>query len=373
MATLALSACAHSDTLLGRSDVLVRAQSLPPGSGQELADWLAANPDAPRNRRGAVYSALCDAHARAGRYAAAAEACRAHAALVEGSIPPGLSQSIQFWTALSALPPITASGAFDEPLTYGWTGMGEVRVRVSDESAGWGVDTGAEVSVLTVRDARRFGVRMLGGEVSVSGSTPGVAAGGLGVIDELRIGDATVRHVPVFVVPDESMTVQGRTVPPILGAPVLYAFGAVEFSDHGRRLRSIAAGFSGGGTGMVWSPAGVAVPVKLSRGGAVLHLDTGANTSEFSGSLRPLLSPAQNAALVGRSTTAAGVSGSVDREVLSLSDLALGVGGGTCVLSSVSLGEDAAHTQGRLGMDLIRACRTVRLDFRAMRIRAAGR
>lgn len=363
--TLFVGACVHSPT----EAILERAASLPPGETEVLKDWLAANP-APGDLRAAVFGELCDAEGRAGRYAAAAEACGAKAELLGERTTRGLAQSIIFWRSLAASPPLQVTGRFDEPLSYGWAGIGEVTVTTGVTTAGWGVDTGAEVSVVRASDAARFGVRMIEGDVGVSGSTAGVAVGALGMIDTMQIGEAEIRNVPVLVLPDENLTVEGRPLPPILGMPALYPFGTLAFVDHGARLRAGLPVNAGAGRPITWNTSGFAIELRLAGGDLRVHLDTGANRTSLGRAAFELLSIQDRAALSQRTVRFAGVSGAEDRQVEDLARLDVGVADAVCPMQAVTVGDDDAGAQGRAGMDLIRACETVVLDFSTMTFRA---
>ncbi|MBU1538176.1 MAG: aspartyl protease family protein [Alphaproteobacteria bacterium] len=366
---LLVGACAHAQTPPSSVDILERAASLPPGQTEVLKDWLAANP-APGELRAAVLGELCDGESRAGRYASAAEACAAKAELLGDRTTRGLTQSILFWRSLASVPPLQVTGGFDEPLSYGWAGIGEVTVRTGATSAGWGVDTGAEVSVLRASDAGRFGVRMIEGDVGVSGSTAGVAVGALGVIDSMHIGGAEIRNVPVLVLPDENLTIEGQPLPPILGMPALYPFGTLAFVDHGARLRGGSPVDVGAGRPITWNISGFAIGLRLAGGDLRVHLDTGANRTSLGRAAFELLSPTERASLSQRTVRFAGVSGAEDRQVADLARLDVGVADAVCSMQTVAVGDEDAGAQGRAGMDLIRACETVVLDFSTMTFRA---
>lgn len=359
--TLFVGACAHNPT----ERILQRAASLPPGQTEALGTWLAENPDA-GGLRAAVFGELCDAEGRAGRYDAAADACAAKAELLGEDTTRGLEQSIAFWRALATTPPVQVTGEFDQPLSYGWTGMAEVAVETGAVSVGWGVDTGAEVSVIRASDAARFGVRIFDGDVGVSGSTAGVAVGRLGMIDTMRIGAAEIRNVPVLVLPDENLTIEGRAFPPILGMPTLYHFGTLAFVDHGTRLRAGLPASAGAGKPITWNSSGFAIELQLERGSLRVHLDTGANRTALGKAAIQLLSPQERQGLSQRTVRFAGVSGAEDRQVADLARLDVGVADAVCSMQAVSIGDDDAGAQGRAGMDLIKACETVVLDFSTM-------
>jgi hypothetical protein len=220
----------------GGQNILAQAELAPVRDPPALEAWITTHPEATAGQKIAVFGALCDAHSRLGRYAEAAKAC-ASALELSASPSTGMRQSATFWAALAGERPLVVRGAVDEPLTYDWAGVPEVRVSVGDETLNWIVDTGAEVSVLSVSVAQRLGARPLRSGIDIAGSTPGVASGGLAMIDRLRIDGAEIENLPVFVLPDEAVKLPPGVLPPVLGAPVLYAFGRVSFSEHGGRLR----------------------------------------------------------------------------------------------------------------------------------------
>ncbi|MBP6014218.1 MAG: clan AA aspartic protease, partial [Alphaproteobacteria bacterium] len=270
-----IAACAHAQP----DRILERAASLPPGQTEPLERWLAANPGA-SDLRASVLGEICESASRAGRYRDAANACAEKAKSLGTGASPGLLRSVAFWRALASQPPVRVVGRIEEPLSYGWAGIPEVRVDIAGTIATWAVDTGAEVSVIRASDAARFGVRWLDRELGITGSTAGVAVGGLGMIDRMRIGAAEIANVPVMVLPDENLTFEGRAIPPILGMPVFYQFGSLAFVERGAHLRAgPSVGDIGGGRAITWNPSGIAIELQFHGGSLRVHLDTGANST----------------------------------------------------------------------------------------------
>ncbi len=279
---------------------------------------------------------------------------------------PGLLRSVAFWRVLAEQPPVRVTGKIELPLSYGWTGIPEVPVEVGGRVANWAVDTGAEVSIVRASDAARFGVRWLARDLGITGSTSGVAVGGLGIIDRMRIGAAEVAHVPVMVLPDANLTFEGGVIPPILGMPLFYKFGSLEFVEHGARVRAGSSVGVGNGRPITWNSSGIAIEIQLYGGALRVHLDTGANRTALGEDAIPLLSPEQRQAMTQRTVRTAGVGGTEERQLAQLGKLDVAVAGATCQLQSVALGDDNAGAQGRAGVDLVRACNTMVLDFATM-------
>jgi hypothetical protein len=348
---LALSvSAATADTLAQQT------HRTPLGDTRAVDAWLASHPRAPTSQRANAYGALCETYQRAGRYRAAADACGRAVDLQGRRATAASRQSLSFWRTLADTPPIQVRGDVDAPLSFGWTGMAEVAVEVDRTTASWGVDTGAEISTISASDAARFSVRMLNTPLEVQGSTPGTASGNIGIIDRIRVGGARIENVPVFVLPDAALTFDGRKVPPLLGAPILYAFGRVEFADHARRLRLTRSQPAPMAGQLNWNESGVAIELRLARGPVEAHLDTGANVSELNQSTRSLLTSAQRNRLRLLTRQVAGVSGEVQRRRWRSDALDIELGGGACRIEGLEFGAETAGAQGRVGIDLVKAC-----------------
>lgn len=349
-----------------------QTQRAPLGDTRGVDSWLAAHPRARASQRANAYGALCEIQGRAGRYRAAADACGRMAELQGRRATDSARQALNLWRTLANTPAIAVRGTVDAPLTFGWTGMAEIPVDVGSVTGSWGIDTGAEISTMSASDAARHRVRMLDEALDVQGSTPGTAHGHLGIIDHLRIGGARVDNVPVFVLPDAALTFGGRRVPPLFGAPILYAFGRVEFAEHGRRLKLTPGQAAPLPGRLSWNDAGVAIELGLPRGRMEAHLDTGANISELNLSTRALLTSLQRSRLTLSSGRLAGVSGQVERRRWRSPPLDIALGGGTCRIESMEFGSESAGAQGRVGIDLVKSCANFVFDVSTMTFAARG-
>ena len=366
VAAFALATSASAQTLPQQT------QRAPLGDTRAVDSWLASHARASAGKRANAYGILCEIQGRAGRYRAAADACGRMVELQGRRATDSSRQALNLWRTLANTPAVAVRGVVDAPLTFGWTGMAEVPVDVGGVTGSWGIDTGAEISTMSVSDAAHYRVRMLDEALDVQGSTPGTARGHLGIIDHLRIGGARIDNVPVFVLPDAALTFGGRRVPPLVGAPILYAFGRVEFIDRARRLR-LAPGQPTPLPGRLsWNDAGVAIELGLPRGRVEAHLDTGANASELNLSTRALLTALQRSRLTLSSERLAGVSGQVERRRWRSPPLDIALGGGICRIESMDFGSESAGAQGRVGIDLVKSCASFVFDVSTMTFAARG-
>lgn len=345
------------------------------GGAAGLTAWLRDHPTAPEADRARALAALCDDQARGGRYREAAQTCGTLAALPSRRSSDAAARSAAFWRALADVPPVHAEGVVMVPLSRHWTGMGVVATTIAGVSQPWAVDTGAEVSVLPLSTAVRIGARSLQADVAVTGAIAGVRPGDLAVIDRLEIGEAVVRHLPVLVVPDETLTIAPeQTIPGLLGLPALMAFGRVTFLEAGDRLAlgEAVPPLRGDSVPVHWHTAGLGIPLD-GRARLSVHLDTGANTTTLSDSaLRALDGHARRRA-VRREARITGVSGSEDRALLELPAVRLRIGRAPFTLRNVGLVDREADADGRAGMDFVRALDSLAIDFETMRASALPR
>lgn len=368
----ALVFAAPTVTAAGADTLEQQTRRAPLGDTSAVDAWLASHPRAGASQLANAYGALCEIQGRAGRYRAAAAACARMLELQGRRGADSSRQALNLWRTLSDTPAIAVRGTVDAPLTFGWTGVAEVAVEVGGVSGSWGIDTGAEISTMSASDAARYRVRMLNETLQVQGATPGAASGHLGVIDHMRIGEARIDNAPVFVLPDAALTFDGRKVAPLLGAPVLYAFGRVEFADHARRLRLFPAQATLMPGRMTWTDAGMAIELGLARGRVQAHLDTGANVSELHVSTRALLTGVQRSRLTLWSGRLAGVSGEIQQRRWRSPPLDIVLGDSACRVEGLNFGSETAGVQGRVGIDLVKSCENFVFDVSTMTFAARG-
>ncbi|MGN6375097.1 MAG: retropepsin-like aspartic protease [Sphingomonas sp.] len=349
--------------------MLRQSQFGAPGADETIEAWLAAHPDAPKPHRAALWHRLCSDYGVRGAYADDLRACTAEAAVA----PPGeADDDIAMARALQDEPPVRASGAAIVPLIQNRLGSRSVNILVNGYQSPWFVDSGAEVSVLSQSVADRIKVRLLPDSVRVDTTTASVS-GRMGMVDLLRIGDATVENLPVLVLPDRQLTIAGMpTIPAILGLPALVAFHRVAWLDRGGRLAlGNAAPVPGtDAQRLYWHEEGVGVPISTARGTLGAQLDSGANATYLRTPGRALLSRAQLRSAVSRDRGLGGAGGLIRMRHKVVPRLMLRLAGAPLRLTDVSIVEQDRGGAGRIGDDAIAQLAELTLDFDRMRVAA---
>ncbi len=339
-----------------------------PGAEARLRDRLTQAPTVGTElgRRG--WSLLCGGDFHAGRYGEALEDCsRAVSADPDG----GDGNTLAIVRLLAAHPPTTASGGARVAVSSGE----HIAVSAGDY-AGYAIaDTGAQISVMMQSVAARAHVTILGRSASV-GSTTASVMGEVGIVPQVRLGGATLRDLPVLVLPDASLTLAGGQVrlPFILSLYAMAAFGRIAWLDHGRTLAFGEASpqVDAGGAPLVWDPFGVSVPADGVAGRRAAHFDSGANLSYLRQSGLALIAPEERAAIRASVRRVGGVGGVRDEAIQTLPRATLHIAGQTVVLADVDVASDTESGEAaQLGEDFIARYGAVVLDFHAMRFSIA--
>ena len=307
---------------------------------------------------------LCQVRGMRGRYAAAADACEASAQIDKGG-----RQSAVFWRSIASTPPPRAIGSAELPVHMGKIGLSEVRAMVNGTPVAFGVDTGAEVSIISARLASALKVRPIHSQVRIDTSTSPVN-GKLGVIDVLQLGDATVENVVVMVLPDKQFDVaEDIQLPPLIGLPVLQAFGRIAWLDNGKRIAfgdTAPAIPEGAGAPLYWHTDGIGVRFETAKGQFVAHLDTGANRLSLYPDAVPLLSDTERGSVKLRDTLTGGAGGLVKGQKEHVAALAATIGGVPVTFADVPIERGAGKHGARLGMDYVAQLAGLTLDFTSM-------
>ena len=311
------------------------------------------------------WSYLCDFENHAAQYAKAVADCKKAVALNPHG---GEADTLVIVKLLQHQPTPHASGSARVPVAPG--------VRVPVKAGGYAgpalADTGAQISVMMQSVARSADVKMLDVSHRV-GSTTASVAGRIGLIPEVKIGNAAVENIPVLVLPDAQLRVsdgkQTISLPFILSLYALADFGRIAWLDHDKwlALGSKAPPPFPGAVPMIWSPDGIAVPIEGAGGRRAAQFDSGADVSYLYASGTSLLSDAERASIVKATRKIGGLGRIVEQEVRRVPRADLTLAGHSLVLKNLNIAKQPeAGEAARLGEDVLQAYSTVVFDFGTM-------
>ena len=187
-------------------------------------------------------STLADDYEKAFRYADAAdtyaELSRRFGPLMDERDRQRASTEASRWNLLRGAPAQSAevSAAFTVPVTRDQAGLPEVSVETGKFRESMIVDTGANLSVISLSMAQRLGLKLSDSEATSSGIAGQRMAVHTAVIPELRLGEAKLRNVAVVVINDADLVIPDMhyRIPGSIGFPVLSALGRITFFRDGR-------------------------------------------------------------------------------------------------------------------------------------------
>lgn len=345
-----------------------------------VEQFLAGNASSPR-QRAIAWEIAADAAFADGDYARASKAARQlqaalAASAADGTEQAGAAQTAAMATQLAALPAqrIVAYQPQAEPVRRDKVGLPRVSVNIDDHAQEAVLDTGANLSVVSLSTARRLGLHLQRGDASVGSSSRDAVAVRLGLADTLRFAGLTLHDVPFLVLDDAQLAMPvpgGYRIDAILGFPVLRALQRFRITAAGRLLPSLsAASPADAGKGNLLM-VGNDMYAQANVGGVpvVMHLDSGAAGSALSASFARrhvgLLK-----GLSSRRARVAGAGGAVERRTATWPDVRVSVGERTTTLAGldVELADGAGIAPNVLGEDVLGAFDWWSVDFGRMRL-----
>lgn len=311
------------------------------------------------------WSFLCNFEYHAAQYAKAIPDCEKAIALDPNG---GDANTLAIVKLVADQPPPRATGSARVPVTSG--------VHVPVKAGGYDgtaiADTGAEVSVMMQSVARAAHVKMLGASRDV-GSTTATVSGQIGLIPEVKLGDAVVKNIPVLVLPDAQLTItdgeKSVSLPFILSLYALADFGRIAWLDHDKwlALGNAAPASFPGAVPMIWYPVGIAVPLEGLGGRRAAQFDSGADSSYLYESGAALLSKAERASIIQTKRKIGGVGGVVEEEIRRVPQASLTLAGQPLLLKNLDIAKEPDTGEAaRLGEDVLQTYAAVVFDFGAM-------
>lgn len=337
------------------------------GADAAIERWLARNPNAPIAKRALLAHLLCTDYGRTIVGPRLIAACALDAQLD----PSGDASSLAVATILRGAPALTVSGSATVPMTL----SPRLRARSIPATANsvtipWFIDVGAGMSTMTDSDAKRLGVRMLGGSVPVVTATSIRPVARIGMIDRMTIGGATIANMPVVVMPDAALTFDGSAASPILGLPALVAFDRIAWLDNGTRMaigRDAPALAANARTmRFFWHEDGVGIPIELGRGIIDADFDSGAGDSTLYLPGFAMLSEDQRQAAVVRDVQIGGAGGFENYRLKTLDRFDFTIGGVPITVRRANVEERSDLGAARIGNDMIDQLQSLVMDFATM-------
>jgi len=240
----------------------------------------------------------------------------------------------------------------------------------------WLLDTGANFSVVSKTFAAKLGLKPLPGTAQTMSGLTGIENPmKIAILQELRMGGATIENVVLLIFDDANLKIdlgkESYQINGIVGYPVFRAFGTVTFEKDGWFEGGEAAKRNAEGAPMYMKLLVPVIECSVEGNELPFSLDTGASGTNLSLRYFDLFKGEIKNWKKGENVTG-GSGGQVKRTIYLQPELRLQVGTRTAELKNVSIFHEAVGTDldelyGNLGQDLVAGFRSFTLDFTKMR------
>lgn len=246
-----------------------------------------------------------------------------------------------------------------------------VPIVINGQAAFYMVDTGANLPVISAKEAKRRRLRVAKGNGKLGDSSIySVQVGDVAMADDLRVGGVHLRNVSFLVIPDDRFIDMPPDQRGVLGLPLLLAFERLRWSTDGTfEIAFPTSEPKNPGPTVCFDGAMPVTQVVFGERKLDFALDTGAVKTD----LYPRFA-IDNSTLIkelGRpgTTQRVAISGDFELDSIILPELSFRVGGFRTMLrpAHVLRKEVGSEWQyGNLGLDLLSQARVVTLDFKSM-------
>ncbi len=250
-------------------------------------------------------------------------------------------------------------------------------ILINGNQATYWFDTGADLSVLSESEAKRFGMRILAVPINVGGLAGGQTDSRVAVADELSIGSIRLRNVAFLVFSDDQPPFSQS--PPgsrgLIGIPVLLALQRFVWGpDRKFEIGSKSSNRFMPHADLCFDGHHPVVQIQFQDRRLALTLDTGATNTDlyppFAAAFPELIRTSPKT----ESYKVEGVGGVKNMDAAVLSPLHFSVGGFPVVLSPARVLltptiETSKFFHGNLGIDLLQQAHKMTFDFKAMSLR----
>jgi predicted aspartyl protease len=237
------------------------------------------------------------------------------------------------------------------------------------------IDTGTSISTVSASAAKALGLHAVGRTGAMRSATHEALATDVAIADTLRIGPATLHHVPFIVVDDVILAPLGmdKKVDAIIGFSVLSALGRIGFEgtmQQPRQLDIAPSHKSGPAGNLRFSSFNPYVRFTANDEPLTFFVDSGARKSGFD--KRYARENANKIAGLARKKGKVGGAGGVEeRDEAIIPSLDVKIGDETVVLHDVTVDLNGSGTDdnyGSIGMDVLWAKGGYTIDFAQNRL-----
>jgi predicted aspartyl protease len=247
-------------------------------------------------------------------------------------------------------------------------------ISINGVRATYWFDTGANVSAISEKEAKRYGLRVLAAPVKIGDVTGTEFDSRVAVADEVSVGSIRLRHVAFLVLSDKQPPFDQS--PPgeggLIGLPVLLALQKFSWgADKTFEIGPKSSNKSLSHTDLCFDGQHPVAQVQYEGRTLAFTLDTGATNTDLYPPFAETFPDLMRTAAKTDSYKMEGAGGAKTLNAAVLPSLPLRIGGFPVVLKPAGIlleftVENSKFFQGNLGIDLLQQAHKTTFDFRAM-------
>jgi hypothetical protein len=294
----------------------------------------------------------------------------------DSSVIESLKNDILIYTGLMDEPKMEVIRSMDSklPLKRDKAGLFNIPVIINKDTVDFVFDTGANMSCIDKTHATKYGVKIIGNNVSLGGSLGKQIKTEIGIIN-IKLGNIVLENCVLLVLPDSSLSFdKGKyNINGIIGFPIMYALHVFIVKDDKYLILPQKIDKSNV-RNLAFDELYMVAMVNYKNDTLPFHFDTGANKTEmFSLFFKKYKNEIINSCKKKNVTTAS-VDGEIRSEVYILDSALISVGNSDCQIKSIRVttkdfkGDDVKYFYGNLGQDYIKKFSEMKVNFTSMNL-----
>lgn len=245
---------------------------------------------------------------------------------------------------------------------------------INGVTATYWFDTGAELSVMTESEAKRFGLRIQPAPIKVGDVNGTQVSTRIAIAEELSVGTVRLQHVAFLVLPDDQppFNEQSPGSRGLIGMPVLLAFERFVWGEDKKfEIGPEPSKMNVPQANLCFDGNHPVAQVRYDHRTLAFGLDTGASNTDLYPPFAEAFPELIRSAVKTDSYKMEGVGGAKYMEAATLESLKLSIGGFPVTLkpAGVLLKPTTIPSKffaGNLGIDLLQQAHKTTFDFKAM-------
>ena len=234
-------------------------------------------------------------------------------------------------------------------------------------------DTGANLSIMSEADAKRFGLTVQTVSTKTGVSTGAEINTRVAVVNELSIGAFRLQNIAFLVFPDDQPPFNEASPGSrgLIGMPVLMGFQRFVWADKKFEIRPSAANSQGSHADLCFDGSTPITQITFEKHDLAFVLDTGATNTDLFQPFGAAFPELVRAAEKTNAYKTEGVGSVKFMDAAILQSLHFSIGGFSLVLDKATVlmaqtNERSKFFHGNLGIDLLQQAHRTIFDFKAM-------